>query len=59
MTDLASRLERLDLSQYLEAFENEGFDTWEVVLDITEVDLYDKLPCPLTMADQFEAMPWA
>ena len=46
MTDLASRLERLDLAQYLDAFENEGFDTWEVVLDITEVDLYGDLSSP-------------
>ena len=34
-------LERLGLSDYLQAFENEGFDAWETVLDITENDLYD------------------
>lgn len=39
MTDLADRLERLGLSQYLDAFITEGFDTWETVLDITESDL--------------------
>jgi SAM domain (Sterile alpha motif) len=39
MTDLAGRLERLGLSQYLEALISEGFDTWETVLDITESDL--------------------
>lgn len=39
MTGLSSILERLDLSQYLEPFEKEGFDTWETVLDITEADL--------------------
>lgn len=40
MSDLGSRLERLGLSQYLEVFVSEGFDTWETVLDITESDLY-------------------
>ncbi|KAF2876118.1 hypothetical protein BDV95DRAFT_602141 [Massariosphaeria phaeospora] len=39
MTDLGKRLERLGLSQYFESFKNEGFDTWETVLDITESDL--------------------
>ncbi|KAF2440972.1 hypothetical protein P171DRAFT_488550 [Karstenula rhodostoma CBS 690.94] len=39
MSDLAERLSRLGLSQYLEAFVSEGFDTWETVLDITESDL--------------------
>jgi hypothetical protein len=44
MSDLGLRLERLGLSQYLEAFVSEGFDTWETVLDITESDLYVQ-PC--------------
>jgi hypothetical protein len=39
MTDLASYLERLGLSQYLDSLVAEGFDTWETVLDITESDL--------------------
>ncbi|KAF2405511.1 hypothetical protein EJ06DRAFT_28612 [Trichodelitschia bisporula] len=39
MTDLSDRLERLGLTQYLEIFVQEGFDTWETVLDITESDL--------------------
>ncbi|KAF2474524.1 uncharacterized protein BDR25DRAFT_215413 [Lindgomyces ingoldianus] len=39
MSDLGERLERLGLSQYLEVFVAEGFDTWETVLDITESDL--------------------
>ncbi|KAF1974001.1 hypothetical protein BU23DRAFT_638557 [Bimuria novae-zelandiae CBS 107.79] len=39
MSDLGERLTRLGLSQYLEAFVSEGFDTWETVLDITESDL--------------------
>jgi hypothetical protein len=39
MSDLRSQLARLGLSQYLEAFITEGFDTWETVLDITESDL--------------------
>jgi len=39
MSDLREKLARLGLSQYLEAFTAEGFDTWETVLDITESDL--------------------
>jgi hypothetical protein len=39
MTTLSERLERLGLSQYLEIFTAEGFDTWETVLDVTESDL--------------------
>ena len=40
MTDLGPHLERLGLEQYLDAFFNEGFDTWDTVLDIQETDLY-------------------
>ena len=39
MNDLVERLERLGLSQYLEVFVAEGFDSWETILDITESDL--------------------
>jgi hypothetical protein len=39
MSDLEQQLVRLGLSQYLEAFTAEGFDTWETILDITESDL--------------------
>ncbi len=39
MTALNDKLESLGLSQYLESFLAEGFDTWETVLDITESDL--------------------
>lgn len=39
MTTLKDKLERLGLSLYLEAFVNEGFDTWETLMDITESDL--------------------
>lgn len=39
MNDLGERLERLGLSQYLEVFAAEGFDSWETILDITESDL--------------------
>lgn len=40
MTDLKGRLERLGLAQYLQAFVDEGFDSWEIIVDITESDLY-------------------
>ncbi|QDS72688.1 hypothetical protein FKW77_003104 [Venturia effusa] len=39
MNDLGVRLERLGLSQYLQSFISEGFDTWDTILDITESDL--------------------
>ncbi|KAH0542254.1 hypothetical protein FGG08_003376 [Glutinoglossum americanum] len=39
MSNLGSALARLGLSQYFERFIQEGFDTWETVLDITESDL--------------------
>ncbi|KAI9821565.1 MAG: hypothetical protein M1832_003239 [Thelocarpon impressellum] len=39
MTDLESILSRLGLSQYLDQFVAEGFESWETVLDITEADL--------------------
>lgn len=39
MNHLGVRLERLGLSQYLQSFISEGFDTWDTILDITESDL--------------------
>ena len=39
MTDLEDILDRLGLGSYVERFVEEGFDTWETVLDITESDL--------------------
>ena len=39
MTDLKDVLMRLGLSQYYEPFVNEGFDTWDTLMDITESDL--------------------
>jgi hypothetical protein len=39
MNDLKQKLASLGLSQYLEVFTAEGFDTWETILDITESDL--------------------
>lgn len=30
----------LGLSQYLDTFVDQGFDTWETILDITESDLW-------------------
>lgn len=29
----------LGISQYLDAFVDQGFDTWDTILDITESDL--------------------
>ncbi len=40
MTELGPILARLGLAQYLHSLIDEGFDTWETVLDITESDLY-------------------
>ncbi|KAG9656471.1 hypothetical protein KCV03_g9981, partial [Aureobasidium melanogenum] len=39
MTTLKLLLERLDLTRYHDAFVDEGFDTWETLMDITESDL--------------------
>ena len=39
MTNLGSVLGRLGLDQYQDALIEEGFDTWETVLDIQETDL--------------------
>ncbi|KAI9826512.1 MAG: hypothetical protein M1826_006613 [Phylliscum demangeonii] len=39
MTALAPILDRLGISQYAGIFLAEGFDTWEILLDITEEDL--------------------
>ncbi|MCJ1241465.1 hypothetical protein MMC14_009470 [Varicellaria rhodocarpa] len=39
MTELEPVLARLGIVHYLQAFLQEGFDTWETVLDITESDL--------------------
>lgn len=34
----------LEMIQYLGAFLDQGFDTWDSVLDITEQDLYVETP---------------
>jgi hypothetical protein len=39
MSELGDQLERLGLFPYLDAFIAEGFDSWDIVLDITESDL--------------------
>lgn len=39
MSELQQRLERLGLAQYFEPLVSEGFDTWEIILEITESDL--------------------
>jgi hypothetical protein len=39
MPELSEVLERLGLLQYLGILNDEGFDKWETVLDITEQDL--------------------
>lgn len=44
MTDIESFLQRLGLHQYYDAFLEEGFDTWETVLDIQESDLFVLVP---------------
>jgi hypothetical protein len=31
--------EELGLSQYLDTFKDQGFDSWDIILDITESDL--------------------
>ncbi|KFY63953.1 hypothetical protein V496_03546 [Pseudogymnoascus sp. VKM F-4515 (FW-2607)] len=38
MTELADIFDELGLTQYLERFLDQGFDTWDTILDITEPD---------------------
>ena len=40
MAELAETFDELDLAQYLGSFLEQGFDTWDSILDITEPDLY-------------------
>jgi hypothetical protein len=39
MTDLGEIFDELGLIQYLDSFLEQGFDTWDTILDITESDL--------------------
>ena len=39
MTELGDIFVELGLSQYLDIFVEQGFDTWDTILDITESDL--------------------
>jgi len=39
-TPIEEILQRLGMSQYRRQFCEEGFDSWETLLDITESDLY-------------------
>ncbi|OBT48623.1 hypothetical protein VE00_00781 [Pseudogymnoascus sp. WSF 3629] len=38
MTELAAIFDELGLTQYLDSFLDQGFDTWDTILDITEPD---------------------
>ncbi|KFZ19856.1 hypothetical protein V502_03455 [Pseudogymnoascus sp. VKM F-4520 (FW-2644)] len=38
MTELADIFDELGLTQYLDSFLDQGFDTWDTILDITEPD---------------------
>lgn len=38
MTELAEIFDELGLIQYLDSFLEQGFDTWDTILDITEPD---------------------
>ena len=60
MADLYSVLLRLGLAQYFDKFSGEGFETWEIVLDITESDLwdFDVTLVPSYMAHVFLGMLW-
>lgn len=45
MTSLEEIFEEIGLTQYLETFIEQGFDTWETILDIRESDLWVYLDC--------------
>lgn len=51
-TQLEAIFGELGIAQYLDIFLDQGFDTWETILDITESDLLVDLvrhvvPCPV------------
>lgn len=57
--DVQQILQELGLSQYVEAFLEQGFDTWETVLDITESDLLVLTTPDASVAECFYiAMLW-
>lgn len=37
--DFRDRLARLGLAEYIDRFVDEGFDSWDILIDITEADL--------------------
>lgn len=41
------------MSQYLGPFQEQGFDTWDSVLDITEADMYVEISLNLIVASPF------
>lgn len=43
--DLERVFGELGLAQYLDAFLDQGFDTWDTILDIQESDLYGQHQC--------------
>lgn len=60
-SDLESVFAELGLSQYLGAFVEQGFDEWDIILDIQESDLYvpPNLTGPGTYTDCPTEMHWA
>ena len=42
--ELESTFRELGIAQYLNTFVDQGFDTWETILDIQESDLYVSRP---------------
>ena len=41
MTELVEIFDDIGLTQYLHSFLEQGFDTWDTIVCITEPDLYD------------------
>jgi hypothetical protein len=54
-SDLESIFAELGLSQYLGAFVEQGFDEWDIILDIQESDLY--VPPSLTVSGTYTDCP--
>ena len=55
MTDFRSTFERLGLHKYIGIFAEEGFETWETILDITESDLYVRFPSESRIGTDFHS----
>lgn len=46
-SELEATFRELGIAQYLDSFVDQGFDTWDTILDIQESDLCVPVPVPV------------